>query len=277
MCKRVIDLNEFRTNSQLAVLHVGFNQIFDIKPIRTTTVINITELRIQNNNLTDISELFKLARLEVLELSRNRRLDFSTVMFSCWSELTHLFLIDTNPKILDHDYRMLTGCIKLEYLNLMDNNLSLLCFERFPVLPQLTKFNIRNNSLFSLDVLKLKAKSQNLNKITTTGNNWSCDYHEHNLTIEMERSNITEISNNAPANEKVCSSNSVNPQIVENEKSNKGSQIKGKILCGLSFWVYIGVMFVMQISALNFGILVTRLFACEIHKKRTKFCITLSA
>jgi Leucine-rich repeat (LRR) protein len=194
---KTVDFNEFASNSKLKDLNVGYNQIIKIQTIKDSAEINITNLEIHNNDLTDITELCKIRQLKKLNLSRNRRIDFSKVKFSCWSGLTHLFLTDTNLKELGHDYRMLTGCNKLEYLNLMENDLELICLgRRFPILSQLQHLNIRNNSLIDLDVEGLKRKFQVLSKITTTGNEWSCDYLIYNLKIALKKSNIEEFRDN---------------------------------------------------------------------------------
>jgi Leucine-rich repeat (LRR) protein len=198
-----IDFNEFESNSKLTHLDVGFNKITKIQPIQVSSNLEIINLEIHNNDLIDISELCKLKKLKMLNLSRNRRLDYSKVMFNCWSDLTHLFLTDTNLKRLNHNYHMLTGCNKLEYLNLMDNELGMLCLQRFPELPGLQYFNIRNNSLTNLDVHGLKQTFNSLSHITTTGNKWSCNY-QHNLTQWMTDLSIIEYDNNNPKDEETC-------------------------------------------------------------------------
>jgi Leucine rich repeat len=198
-----IDFKEFESNLKLWYLNVGFNKITEIQKIVKSTNVNIINLQIYNNDLTDISELCNLRMLKVLNLSRNRRLDFSKVKFNCWSDLTELFLTETNLKILHHDYSMLTGCKNLAYLNLMENDLRMLCLQGFPELPGLTFLNVRNNSLTNLDVQGLKKQCKSLMNITTTGNKWSCDYQK-NLTQLMEQFNIKETWNHDPRNEGNC-------------------------------------------------------------------------
>jgi Leucine rich repeat len=191
----VIDFNEFARNSKLQDLDVNNNQISKIEPIKDSTVINITSLMIHNNDLSNISELCKLKKVKKVNLSRNRRLDFSSVSFNCWNELTHLYLAGTNMKNLNDDYRVLDGSNKLDYLDLSDNNLEILCFQHFPALVKLTDLNIRNNSLVNLDVQKLKRKFQGLSIIAMAGNDWTCDYHEGTLKNQLEESNIAEKDN----------------------------------------------------------------------------------
>jgi Leucine-rich repeat (LRR) protein len=231
-----IDFNEFGSNSKLTDLDVGFNNIADIQPIQQS--LGIINLEIHNNDLTDILELCNLKKLKMLNLSRNRKLDVSNVMFNCWSELTHLFLVETNLKSLNHDYHILIDCKKLEYLNLMDNELGMICLQRFPELSGLKYFNIRNNSLTNLDVHGLKQKFQNLEHITTTGNKWSCNYHQ-NMTNWMKQQKLQEYPNYVPAYEKNCSESANNdesgavetcPEINDDEKTktNDNSNVNDK-------------------------------------------------
>jgi hypothetical protein len=208
-----VDFNEFENNTQLKGLNVIDNQISEIKPIKNPNVINITRMRLNGNDLKDISELCKLTKLKMLDLSRNRRLDFSTVRFNCWSELTELFLAATNLKNLNHNYRTLTGCNKLEYLNLMDNNLGMLCFERFPDLPNLSVLNIRNNSLIYLDVLGLKRRFKKISSIVITGNDWSCDFYHTQLDKQLKQFNITKQELHGFHDEKYCLAYSVDPEV----------------------------------------------------------------
>jgi hypothetical protein len=148
-----------------------------------------------------------------------------------------LSLADTNLKNLNHDYRVLTGCNQLEYLNLMDNNLEMLCFEQFPALPRLTELNIRNNSLINLDVLELKKKFQNLSEIIMTGNDWSCNFYVEALKPHLKESRIIDKSLDGFLNEAVCLHGSVAvemkicPKIERNLKYNKQGEDQ--------FWIFI--------------------------------------
>jgi Leucine-rich repeat (LRR) protein len=207
---KLIDFNEFSENIKLVTLSVSNNQISEITPIKTATDIKIIKLEAQDNDLTDISELCKLTRLTVLHLSRNQRLDYSNVMFNCWSELTQLYLADTNLKHLNHDYRVLTGCNTLRFLNLKDNNLETLSFENFPVLSKLRYLDIENNSLIELDVQELKRSLPSLLMIVIISNKWSCDYYETSLKVQLEKFRITDTTY---TNEDViCLNGSVKPR-----------------------------------------------------------------
>jgi Leucine-rich repeat (LRR) protein len=233
------DFDEFGNNPELIELRVDNNQISEIKTIRSSTVVNITKLTMSNNDLNEISELCKVKKLVTLDLSRNRRLDFNKLEFNCWSELNLLFLAETNLKSLHHDYRMLTGCNKLTYLDLMDNNLEMLRIEKFPALPALMHLNIRNNSLVNLDVAKLKEKFQNLLTITVTGNKWSCDYYAIELKKQLTKFKIQEGQTFAHQNENLCLNKSVqsNTQML-NSHQNHHEEIKNRGTIFVLFWIF---------------------------------------
>jgi hypothetical protein len=129
----------------------------------------------------------------------------------------------------------------------MDNNLEILCFERFPDLHQLTKFNIRNNSLINLDVPELKKKVPSLKKIATTGNKWSCDYYELTLTIALKESNVTEISNFTPKSEKKCLTVEDMLKVAESKvkicpRMDEIVKTKNETAFMLLFWIYLAVI-----------------------------------
>jgi Leucine rich repeat len=226
----IIDFNEFARNSKLQALAVNKNQISKIEPIEISTIINITSLMIHNNDLINISELCKLKKVKKLDLSRNRRLDFSSVSFNCWNELTHLYLAETNMKNLNHDYQVLAGSNKLIFLDLSDNNLDILCFQHFPVLLELTVLNIRNNSLVSLDVQELKRKFQDLWFIAMGNNDWTCDYYEGTLKKQLGESKINETDNKDN-----CSPNPKHTGVRSCRKIDKIDKIDDMLV--VSFWI----------------------------------------
>jgi Leucine-rich repeat (LRR) protein len=254
-----IDFNEFASNSKLEQLNLGFNQITEIQQIKQSTEISITNLELHNNDLTDITELCKLQKLKELNLSRNRRIDFSKMKFNCWSGLTHLFLTDTNLKKLGQNYHMLDGCNRLEYLNLMDNDLELLCFGLFPVLPQLQQLNIRNNSLTSLDVAGLKYKFRGLKNITKTANKWSCVYHD-NLTILLERSNIKTVKDSYYDTNQEC----IQTNEMSFEMINKNIQKCKDIEKEKPFWFFFSFWFLIIFDCILLISLLVLLGFCKL-------------
>jgi Leucine rich repeat len=253
-----IEFDEFANNTKLGTLDVSKNQISEIKSIERSTEINIISLMIQDNALTDISELCKLKKVKSLNLSRNRGLDYSTVTFNCWSELTYLYLAETGLKNLNHNYRVLVGCNKLQYLDMSDNALGILCFGHFPAFLELTNLNIRNNNLFNLDVFELKRKCQVLRSIVIDSNNWSCSYYRENLKNLLEKSGITgriwidnaclEYSQNPEV--KSCPKIESNSTDLEPEKQKEAEDIKSTGLLFFPFWIFIVLDLVLFITVL---------------------------
>jgi Leucine-rich repeat (LRR) protein len=238
-----INFNEFANNSKLQNFYVSNNKITDIKPINSSTEISIATLMIYNNDLTDISELCKLKKMKMLNLSGNRRLDYSKVTFSCWSELTHLYLANTNLKNLNHDYRMLTGCNQLIGLDFSNNHLEMLCFGKLPVLPKLNYLNINNNSLIKLDVAELKKKCQILSSILIAGNKWSCAYYWATLKTELEKSKINGTISKADCLEKSENSETSSCPRIESNYTNsttqqKSEHTKGSGMHVVTFWIF---------------------------------------
>jgi Leucine-rich repeat (LRR) protein len=230
-----IDFNEFANNKKLTKLDVHRNEISKIELIKNSTEINITSLIIHDNDLTNISELCKLKKVEKLDLSRNRKLDYSKVTFSCWSELTHLNLTDTNLKSLNHDYQMLTGCNKLIGLDLSYNDLGMLCFEKFPALPKLDYLNVEFNSLINLDVMEMRRKFQALSSVLIGGNQWSCTYYRRTIEKELAESRIRVILNNI-----YCLVKSEDPEMrscPRTEQTGQDTKSSGKPF--ILFWIFL--------------------------------------
>jgi Leucine-rich repeat (LRR) protein len=96
-----IDFNELANNPQLNALHLGYNKISKIKSIKNSTILNLTKLRLDDNDLTDISELCKLKKLEqlVLNLNGNENLNFNTTMLSIKKFILELKVLATLCKV----------------------------------------------------------------------------------------------------------------------------------------------------------------------------------
>jgi Leucine-rich repeat (LRR) protein len=189
-----ISFDEFSSNQQLVRLSLRFNNIHAIEHIEHKGEFSITTLWMYSNNLVDISELCKLAKLGNFELGLNRKLDFNTFKFSCWSELQKLGLADNDLKRLNNDYRVFTGLTKLLKLHLARNNLEVFCVSNFKKLPVLQELNIEENSLHSLNACELNRKFPALTKIHLAKNFWNCNYFdslkkkhkEFNITLELK-------------------------------------------------------------------------------------------
>jgi Leucine rich repeat len=171
-----ISFDDFAFNQKLKVLYLTSNRIETIEPINFGGEFSITKLWLNFNKLVNMTELCKLAKLEELSLGSNKNLDYGTFKPSCWSELRHLNLEDTDLKTLNHDYRIFTGLMKLEHLFFGYNNLEVFCVANFPVLPALKGLDIKQSGLESLDANVLSMKFPNLKNIYLSLSSWNCDY-----------------------------------------------------------------------------------------------------
>jgi Leucine-rich repeat (LRR) protein len=167
-----INLDQFANNQKLQKLHLEFNRIKVVQPIHHKGEFSIREIWINNNKLVDVSEMCKVRKLKVLTLSNNPDLNFDSFEFSCWNELTHLYLRHTNLKRMDNNYQTFAGLMKLEFLDLGGNELE--WFVKFPQLRKLTFLDISRNKLSSVNVTELKKTFERLEKVNLNDNPWIC-------------------------------------------------------------------------------------------------------
>jgi Leucine-rich repeat (LRR) protein len=197
-----IGFDQFSSNQNLKNLHLEFNYINIIHPVHHDGGFNLTTLWLNHNMLVDISELCKVESLTFLDLSDNPYLNFGSINFNCWNELTDLQLENTNLASLKNDYRSFTGLRKLNHLNLSRNNLTMFCSVNFPELLLLEYLSITYNQLQKLNGVELITKFKNMKKIDMFGNPWDCKFldESHNLMLmnltmlasELECYNYTE-------------------------------------------------------------------------------------
>jgi Leucine-rich repeat (LRR) protein len=178
-----IGFDQFSSNQNLQSLHLEHNNIIIIHPVHHDVGFNLTKLWLNDNMLVDISQLCKIRTLNFLNLTDNPNLNFGSVNFNCWSELTDLQLENTNLASLKNDYRSFTGLRKLNQLNLNRNNLTMFCSANFPDLISLEYLSITNNDLQSLNGAELTTKFKNLKIIDLFRNPLDCKFLDgcHNL------------------------------------------------------------------------------------------------
>jgi Leucine-rich repeat (LRR) protein len=216
----IVNFDEFASNQKLQKLNLQFNYIKTIQPIYRGE-FTIKKLFFYSNELTDISELCKLSKLETLELSSNQ-VNFKSFNFNCWSELTILYLMDTDLARLVNNYQILSGLTKLEKLSLRNNKLKVLCIDNFPELPELNFLSIAENELQSLDVQKLQSKFPKLTKIRLSKKYWSCDYLKSLDTGELNKSGITiETTGDENCDETIISNSNTNSEVCEIQKDHE--------------------------------------------------------
>ena len=169
----------------LTELHLRGNRITDISSLAGLT--NLTNLRLGNNGITNISHLSGLTHLTELRLSGNRITDISPL-----SGLTHL----TELRLRDNritDISPLSGLTDLRDLNLNDNNITDL--SPLAELTNLTRLHLWGNNISDI------SSGAGLTNLTSLGlgNNSISDISPlvglTNLTwLDLWNNNISDIS-----------------------------------------------------------------------------------
>ena len=120
-------------------LDLFWNQVSDISPLRPLT--NLTELNLSNNQISDISPITALTSLTKLSLSSNKINDISPL--SSLTNLTSLHL----SEIQINDISPLRSLTNLTELDLFGNQIS--DISPLSSLTKLTELNLENNELIT--------------------------------------------------------------------------------------------------------------------------------
>ncbi|CAJ0931556.1 unnamed protein product [Ranitomeya imitator] len=142
--------------TQLRWLDLGFNMISNISKEAFKASVYLRKLDLQNNLLTSVPPFKSIISLQVLRLSGNRIRKLSSTSFS----------------------RNLKSVSELYVDNMGLKRVSSLALRR---LRRLDVLDLRNNSLTSLSVSKLKSSTT----IYLTGNPWKCDCSIAELYIRL--------------------------------------------------------------------------------------------
>jgi len=110
------DIQNLRYMVNLTELWLGENQISDITPI--TGLVNLTRLHLGRNQISDITPLAGLTNLEWLHLGENQISDIAPV--AGLTDLSSLFLNENQIS----DLTPITGLVNLTGLSLADNQIS---------------------------------------------------------------------------------------------------------------------------------------------------------
>jgi internalin A len=102
--------------SSLTELYLDNNEISDIKPLESLT--QLTELHLSRNEISDIKPLASLTQLFLLELDNNKISDIKPL-----GSLTNLTLLTLNDNKIS-DIKSLQSLTELDYLSLENNQIS---------------------------------------------------------------------------------------------------------------------------------------------------------
>uniref|UniRef100_A0A182YAA7 Leucine rich immune protein (Coil-less) n=1 Tax=Anopheles stephensi TaxID=30069 RepID=A0A182YAA7_ANOST len=164
--------------TKLERLIASDNQISRIIVHQTRDSTTMQELMLDSNHLRDISNLTRLAKLEILNLSRNKDLPLDGTIelgrFKGLNELRHLLLSDVGAYYLENENDV--SLPELELLDLSYNSLltSSLNVKVLAPLKSLQILRLGYNQLNDLDVLQLTQNNGQLKQIYLEGNHFTC-------------------------------------------------------------------------------------------------------
>uniref|UniRef100_A0A1S4H4N6 Uncharacterized protein n=1 Tax=Anopheles gambiae TaxID=7165 RepID=A0A1S4H4N6_ANOGA len=164
--------------AKLERLYASDNQISQVIVHQTRDTTTMLELILDSNRLHDISNLTRLAKLEILSLSGNRELPIDDTIelgrFKGMDGLRHLLLSDVGAHHLENEQEV--SLPALELLDLSSNNLppSYLSVKVFAPFKSLQILRLAYNQLRELDVLQLTKNNPQLKQIYLEGNEFPC-------------------------------------------------------------------------------------------------------
>jgi internalin A len=133
---------------QLTELNLGANQISDVQPLASLT--NLTSLYLGENSISDVRPLSFLTNLKDLSLYRNKISDIKPL-----ASLTHLTYLSLTENRIS-DVQLLSSLINLTYLSLGENKIS--DIQPLNSLTNLTDLNLRDNQI-AKKICPVKPKS----------------------------------------------------------------------------------------------------------------------
>uniref|UniRef100_A0A182RLW0 Leucine rich immune protein (Coil-less) n=1 Tax=Anopheles funestus TaxID=62324 RepID=A0A182RLW0_ANOFN len=165
--------------AKLERLYASDNQITRIIVHQTRDTTTMLELMLDSNHLHDVTNLTRLAKLEILNLSGNKELSNDGTIelgrFKGMNGLRHLLLSDVGAYYLENEQDV--SLPELELLDLSNNNLltSSLSVKVFAPLKSLQILRLGHNQLKDLDAMQLTEGSPQLKQIYLEGSHFPCD------------------------------------------------------------------------------------------------------
>ncbi|XP_058170493.1 leucine-rich repeat-containing protein 15-like [Anopheles ziemanni] len=165
--------------SKLERLYASNNRISKVIVHQTKDSTTMTELILDSNHLSDISNLTRLAKLEILMLSGNKELPFEDTVdlgrFKGLDSLRSLVLSDVGMMYVENKDNV--ALPSLELLDLSNNNLITTNLEMKVLAPmkKLEILRLTHTLISDLEALQLTQNNGNLRKVYLEGNNFQCD------------------------------------------------------------------------------------------------------
>lgn len=165
--------------AKLERLIASENKISRIVVHQSRDSTTMLELMLDFNHLSDVSNLTRLAKLEILNLSGNKELPIDGTIelgrFKGMNGLRHLLLSDVGAYYLENENDV--SLPELELLDLSTNSLltSSLHMKVFAPMKSLQILRLGYNQLNDLDVMQLTQGNEQLKQIYLEGNHFTCD------------------------------------------------------------------------------------------------------
>uniref|UniRef100_A0A182KGI0 Uncharacterized protein n=1 Tax=Anopheles christyi TaxID=43041 RepID=A0A182KGI0_9DIPT len=164
--------------AKLERLYASDNQITKVIVHQTRDSTTMQELMLDSNRLRDVSNLTRLAKLEILNLSGNRELPIDGTIelgqFKGMDGLRHLLLSDVGAFYLENENEV--SLPELELLDLSSNSLLTmsLSVKVFAPFKSLQILRLGYNPIKDLDVLQLTKNNPQLKQIYLEGSDFPC-------------------------------------------------------------------------------------------------------
>uniref|UniRef100_A0A182MN54 Uncharacterized protein n=1 Tax=Anopheles culicifacies TaxID=139723 RepID=A0A182MN54_9DIPT len=145
------------------------------------TGLNITDLVLTDNAITDVRPITRMTNLTKLSLSNNP-LDPDSV-FDSLSKLQVLLLSNTSIQISESTF---TNLSSMTLLDLSFNNLTKLDFSLFSSMPELETLIVAYNRIEKINFIELREFLPDLRVLEICGNGWNATYL-HRILYQMHR------------------------------------------------------------------------------------------
>ncbi|KFB45718.1 AGAP010675-PA-like protein [Anopheles sinensis] len=179
--------------SKLERLYASNNRISKVIVHQTKDSTTMTELILDSNHLSDISNLTRLAKLEILMLSGNKELPVGDTVdlgrFKGLDSLRSLVLSDVGMMYVENKDNV--ALPSLELLDLSNNNLITTNLHMNVLAPmkKLEILRLTHTLISDLEALQLTQNNGNLKKVYLEGNNFMCD-RQKQIVDHFNRSGV---------------------------------------------------------------------------------------
>jgi Leucine-rich repeat (LRR) protein len=181
-----VDWIVFEPCQHLSTLEIDNNYLV-ILTSHQNTILNLQELSVHWNDLTDISGIDYLPRLQKLWLSQNHKLTMDVNTFAKNPKLN--FLDIGHMGLEKNNLEFLANIPRINRIYLDSNNLTGLKIELLPKLSRLTFLSLYDCELDTLDYEVLKEKFPILKTIIIANNSFG-DRHLQRMQNFLENNNI---------------------------------------------------------------------------------------